>query len=281
MAEINQNISPDINTPLRGKGGKLYVIKIGGNVIDNSENLYYFLQDFAAMEGAKVLIHGGGKIATELAKTLGIESKMVDGRRITDIHTLRVVTMVYAGLINKNIVAQLQKGNCNAIGLTGADANLIRASKRPVKEVDYGYVGDLHATSVATNKLSALIEEGLVPVFAPITHDGEGQLLNTNADTIASNIAVALSEKYDVSLVYCFEKKGVLRDITDEESAIPEISSAEFETLKADNIIAGGMLPKLQNAFAAITTGVKEVYIGKADELKNINKGSFGTRLFE
>lgn len=260
---------------------KLYVIKIGGNVIDNSENLYYFLQDFASLEGKKILIHGGGKIATELSRTLGIEAKMIDGRRVTDIDTLRVVTMVYAGLINKNIVAQLQKGNCNAIGLTGADANLIRASKRPVKEIDYGYVGDLHATSVASNKLSALIEEGLIPVFAPITHDGDGQLLNTNADTIASGIAVALSEIYDVSLVYCFEKKGVLRDVDDETSVIRQISSSDFDGLKEDNIIAGGMLPKLQNAFAAINTGVSEVYIGKADELKEIEQGSFGTRLFK
>ena len=260
---------------------KLYVIKIGGNVIDNSENLHYFLQDFAGLEGEKILIHGGGKIATELSRTLGIESKMVDGRRITDIETLRIVTMVYAGLINKNIVAQLQKENCNAIGLTGADANLIRASKRPVKDVDYGYVGDLHATSVATHKLSALIEDGLIPVFAPITHDGEGQLLNTNADTIASGIAVALSDNYDVSLVYCFEKKGVLRDVDDESSVISQINSTDFENLKSDNIIAGGMLPKLQNAFVAISTGVKEVYIGKADELKDIKNGSFGTRLFK
>lgn len=260
---------------------KLYVIKIGGNVIDNSENLYYFLQDFASLQGKKILIHGGGKIATELSRTLGIEAKMIDGRRVTDIDTLRVVTMVYAGLINKNIVAQLQKGNCNAIGLTGADANLIRASKRPVREIDYGYVGDLHATSVASTKLSALIEEGLIPVFAPITHDGDGQLLNTNADTIASGIAVALSEIYDVSLVYCFEKKGVLRNVDDEASVIREISASEFDGLKAANVIAGGMLPKLQNAFAAITTGVSEVYIGKADELKDIEQRSFGTRLFK
>ena len=260
---------------------KLYIIKIGGNVIDNSENLHYFLQDFAGLEGKKILVHGGGKIATELSRTLGIEAKMVEGRRITDIESLRVVTMVYAGLINKNIVAQLQKVNCNAIGLTGADANIIRAVKRPTGVIDYGYVGDLHATSVATHKLSALIEEGLVPVFAPITHDGKGQLLNTNADTIASGIAVALSERYDVSLVYCFEKKGVLQNVDDEASVIPQISASEFDGLKEQNIIAGGMLPKLQNAFAAISTGVKEVYIGKADELKDIEEGTFGTRLFE
>jgi acetylglutamate kinase len=260
---------------------KLYVIKIGGNVIDNSENLHYFLEDFSKLEGVKILIHGGGKIATDLSHTLGIEPKMVDGRRITDIETLRVVTMVYAGLINKNIVAQLQKVNCNAIGLTGADANLIRASKRPIKEIDYGFVGDIHETSVATNKLSALLEEGLIPVFSAITHDGNGQLLNTNADTIASALAVALSAVYEVSLVYCFEKKGVLKDVNDNSSLISEISLSDFEALKADNIIAGGMLPKLHNAFEAIKNGVSEVYIGKSDELNHLNNRTFGTRLFE
>ncbi len=258
----------------------LYVIKIGGNVIDNSENLHHFLNDFAALDGYKILVHGGGKLATDLSHTLGIEPKMVDGRRITDIETLRVVTMVYAGLINKNIVAQLQLYHCNAIGLTGADANLIRARKRPVKEIDYGFAGDLHETSVAKNKLSELLEAGLIPVFSAITHDGEGQLLNTNADTIASALAVALSSIYNVSLVYCFEKTGVLRDVTDEGSVIREISSSEFETLKSDNIIAGGMLPKLQNAFQAIQNGVNEVYIGKSDELPFLNEHLFGTRLF-
>jgi len=259
----------------------LYVIKIGGNVIDNSEKLYEFLKDFAALEGKKILVHGGGKIATELSHTLGIEPKMIEGRRITDIDTLRVVTMVYAGLINKNITAQLQRVNCNAMGLTGADADLIRAVKRPVKEIDYGYVGDLYETSIGAQKLSALLEERLVPVFSAITHDGQGQLLNTNADTIASALAIALSSFYKTSLVYCFEKKGVLRDIADETSLIPAINSTEFETLKADGIIAGGMLPKLQNAFAAINNGVNEVYIGKADELEKLKTQSLGTRLFK
>lgn len=258
----------------------LYVIKIGGNVIDNSENLHHFLNDFASLDGHKILVHGGGKLATDLSHTLGIEPKMVDGRRITDIETLRVVTMVYAGLINKNIVAQLQRYHCNAVGLTGADANLIRAVKRPVKEIDYGFVGDLHETSVAKNKLSELLDAGLIPVFSAITHDGEGQLLNTNADTIASALAVALSSIYKVSLVYCFEKKGVLREVTDEGSVIREISSSEFETLRSDNIIAGGMLPKLENAFRAIHNGVNEVYIGKSDELPFLKEHLFGTRLF-
>ncbi len=258
----------------------LYVIKIGGNVIDNSENLYNFLNDFASLKGQKILIHGGGKIATDLSHTLGIEPKMVDGRRITDIETLRVVTMVYAGLINKNIVAQLQRVGCNAIGLTGADANLIKATRRPVKDIDYGFVGDLNATSVDSEKLSALLQTGVIPVFSAITHDGEGQLLNTNADTIASSIAVAMSGLYKTSLVYCFEKKGVLSDVNSDESVIREISSSEFEGLKATNVIAGGMLPKLENAFKAITNGVSEVYIGKSDELAYLNEELFGTRLF-
>ncbi|PWG81113.1 acetylglutamate kinase [Pararcticibacter amylolyticus] len=258
----------------------LYVIKIGGNVIDNSENLHFFLNDFASLDGYKILIHGGGKLATDLSHTLGIEPRLVDGRRITDIETLRVVTMVYAGLINKNIVAQLQRYGNNAIGLTGADANLIKASKRPVKEVDYGYVGDLNKASVASDKLEQLLQSGLVPVFSAITHDGEGQLLNTNADTIASAIAVAMSSSFKVSLVYCFEKKGVLRDVNDNESIIREIGSSEFEQLKSDNVIAGGMLPKLHNAFQAIQNGVSDVYIGKSDELPFLKEHLFGTRLF-
>ncbi|WP_207428440.1 acetylglutamate kinase [Pedobacter sp. SYSU D00535] len=258
----------------------LYIIKVGGNVIDNSENLHNFLNDFSSLDGYKILIHGGGKIATDLSHTLGIEPKMVDGRRITDIETLRVVTMVYAGLINKNIVAQLQRFQCNAIGLTGADANLIRAKRRPVKEIDYGFVGDLQEDSVDSEKLSALLKTGVVPVFSAITHDGEGQLLNTNADTIASAIAVAMARSHKTSLVYCFEKKGVLRDVTSDDSVIREISSSEFESLKADNIIAGGMLPKLENAFKAINSGVTEVYIGKSDELPALKEQLFGTRLF-
>jgi len=258
----------------------LYVIKIGGNVIDNSENLHNFLNDFSSLKGKKILIHGGGKIATDISHTLGIEPKMVDGRRITDIETLRVVTMVYAGLINKNIVAQLQWVGCNAIGLTGADANLIKATRRPVKDIDYGFVGDLNTNSVDSEKLSALLQTGVIPVFSAITHDGEGQLLNTNADTIASSIAVAMSGLYKTSLVYCFEKKGVLSDVNSDESVIREISSSEFESLKANNVIAGGMLPKLENAFKAITSGVNEVYIGKSDELAYLNEEIFGTRLF-
>lgn len=259
---------------------KLNVIKIGGNVIDNSENLYRFLNDFAALEGYKILVHGGGKVATQLSNTLGIESKLVDGRRITDIETLKVVTMVYAGLINKNIVASLQWVGCNAIGLTGADGNFIRAKKRPVKTIDYGFVGDIDKDSINPQNISKLMEAGFIPVFCALTHDGAGQLLNTNADTIASALAVALADMYETTLIYCFEKKGVLQDIDDEDSLIRDIDPARYEELKKQQIIAGGMLPKLDNAFSAIACGVKAVIIGHADELGNIKENkTFGTRL--
>lgn len=259
----------------------LNVIKIGGNVIDNSEKLHQFLLDFTALPGDKILIHGGGKIATELGISLGIEAKMVEGRRITDIETLRVVTMVYAGLINKNMVAQLQAKGCNAIGLTGADGNVIKAVKRPVREIDYGFVGDLDASSVSTGTLSSLLNAGLVPVLCAITHDGATQLLNTNADTIASAVAVAMSSAYETSLIYCFEKRGVMRDIDDEDSLVAEIRMSEFDTLKNEGVVSGGMIPKLHNAFEAIKSGVVAVYIGKADELPQINGGNFGTRLIQ
>ncbi len=258
---------------------KLSVIKIGGNVIDNSEKLHQFLLDFAALPGDKILIHGGGKIATELGVSLGVEAKMVEGRRITDIETLRVVTMVYAGLINKNMVAQLQAKGSNAIGLTGADGNIIKAVKRPVKEIDYGFVGDLDEASVSSDTLDSLLKAGLVPVLCAITHDGASQLLNTNADTIASAVAVAMSSIYDTSLVYCFEKRGVMRDIDDDQSLVPVIRMGEFETLKNEGVVSGGMIPKLHNAFEAIKSGVNAVYIGKADELPQIDQQNFGTRL--
>lgn len=257
----------------------LSVIKIGGNVIDNSEKLNQFLLDFTALPGDKILIHGGGKIATELGVSLGVEAKMVEGRRITDIETLRVVTMVYAGLINKNMVAQLQAKGSNAIGLTGADGNIIKAVKRPVKDIDYGFVGDLDESSVSSDTLDSLLKAGLVPVLCAITHDGESQLLNTNADTIASAVAVAMSALYDTSLIYCFEKRGVMRDIDDDQSLVPVIRMGEFETLKNEGVVSGGMIPKLHNAFEAIKSGVNAVYIGKADELPQIDQQNFGTRL--
>jgi acetylglutamate kinase len=258
----------------------LHVIKIGGNVIDNSENLYHFLKDFTVLDGYKILVHGGGKVATQLSETLGIEPKLVDGRRITDIETLRVVTMVYGGLINKNIVAQLQRFGNNAIGLTGADGDFIRTKKRPVKTIDYGFVGDIDENSIDPQSISRLLEAGFTPVFCAITHDGEGQLLNTNADTIASALAVALSKLYETTLIYCFEKKGVLQDINDEESLIREIDPERYEELKKQQIIHSGMLPKLDNAFTAINCGVKAVIIGQSDDLGQLKqKQPFGTRL--
>jgi acetylglutamate kinase len=258
----------------------LTIVKIGGNVIDDSENLHYFLEDFSALECDKILVHGGGKIATDLGVSMGVEAKMVEGRRITDIQTLRIVTMAYAGLINKNIVAQLQARACNAIGLTGADGNTIKAVKRPVKTIDYGFVGDLNENSISVDTIDSLLSAGLVPVFCAITHDGDTQLLNTNADTIASALAVALSQRYETTLMYCFEKRGVLRDVEDENSLVAEIRMDEFESLKLQGVVSGGMIPKLHNAFEAIKSGVKEVYIGHADEL--LKKGqSMGTRLIK
>lgn len=258
----------------------IHIIKIGGNVIDNSENLYHFLKDFTNLDGYKILVHGGGKVATQLSEELGIEAKLVDGRRITDIETLRVVTMVYGGLINKNIVAQLQRFGTNAIGLTGADGDFIRTQKRPVKTIDYGFVGDINEQSIDPNNLARLLDAGFTPVFCAITHDGEGQLLNTNADTIASALAVSLARLYEVTLIYCFEKPGVLHDINDEESIIRDINPRRYEELKKEQIIHSGMLPKLDNAFSAIACGVKTVIIGRSDDLGRIkNNEPFGTRL--
>jgi acetylglutamate kinase len=267
---------------------RLTVIKIGGNVIDNPPALDAFLKDFAAIDGLKILVHGGGKIATKLAADLGIEAELVEGRRVTDEENLRIVTMVYAGLINKDMVAQLQNLHCNAIGLSGADGNLIRAQKRPLKAhpsgmgmIDYGFVGDLNDKSVDSAQMKSLLDAGFIPVFSAITHNGQGQLLNTNADTIASVIAVAMSNLYDVSLVYCFEKKGVLTDIEDENSVIPEINPGTYNKLKGEGIIYEGMIPKMDNAFQAIEAGVKAVYIGRSDDLEGLNRQTFGTRLID
>jgi acetylglutamate kinase len=287
-----QNISSLASlSPDEGRSEALYVIKIGGNVIDNSEKLHKFLNAFADLKGHKILVHGGGKMATKLAAEMHIEAKMIDGRRITDIETLRIVTMVYAGLISKNLVAQLQMHGCNALGLSGADGNLIKAKKRPIQkiksktdetfqEVDFGFVGDLDENSIQRDNLSKLINSGFIPVFSAITHDGESQLLNTNADTIASALAIGMAQLYETSLVYCFEKKGVLVDVEDENSVIREINPSKYEDLKAKGIVADGMLPKLHNAFEAINKGVKEVFIGKADDLSELESvGVFGTKL--
>ncbi|RFS24852.1 acetylglutamate kinase [Chitinophaga silvatica] len=245
----------------------LFIIKVGGNVIDNPVLLQTFLQKFATIPGKKILIHGGGKIATRIGDKLGIESKYVDGRRITDAETIDVVTMVYGGLVNKQLVAQLQANNCNAIGLTGADANIIPAVKRPVKTIDYGFVGDVYPEQLNTAPLKALLDAGITPVFAPLTHDGKGQILNTNADTIASSLAIALSANYQVRLIYCFEKKGVLSDPTDDNAVINLINKDIYQQLLTDKVLSDGILPKLQNAFGAIDNGVKEVLIGHADDV--------------
>lgn len=244
---------------------KLFVIKVGGAVVEDPAALSAFLKGFSSVEGLKVLVHGGGREATKVAAQLGVETRMVDGRRITDADMLRVVTMVYGGLVNKNIVAALQACGINALGLTGADLGCMLADKRPVKDIDYGYVGDMRR--VDTSILADLIARGVVPVMAPLSFDGKGSLLNTNADTIASAVAVALSERFDVTLVYCFEKKGVLRDADDDDSVIPVITKASFEGLVTDGIVAGGMIPKLQNAVGALDGGVSEVRITKADSI--------------
>jgi len=257
----------------------LNIIKIGGNVIDNPEQLVTFLEKFSALPGRKILVHGGGKIATRIANDMGIEAKMVEGRRITDAAMLDVVTMVYAGLTNKNIVASLQKYNCNAIGLCGADANVIKAVKRPVKEIDYGFVGDILADSIDSLAIKKLLEAEFTPVFSAITHNGSGQLLNTNADTIASSLAVALSKLYEVSLIYCFDKNGVLLDVNNENSVIETIRAGEFERLKESKTIHDGMIPKLFNAFDAISKGVSNVYIGNANNLHLFQQRKFGTCL--
>lgn len=242
------------------------VIKIGGNVVDNPEKLQQFLCDFASLGGPKVLVHGGGKVATAISESLGIEARMIGGRRVTDAETLRIVTMVYAGLINKNIVAALQGDGCNALGLCGADGGLIRSKRRAVtaEGVDYGFAGDPVDFNLAT--ATALIDGGLVPIVAPITYDREnGTLLNTNADTVAQAVAVGLAQKYPVELVYCFEKRGVLRNVDDDNSVISNIDPALYEQLKADGIVADGMLPKLENAFKAIGSGVGSVVICAAE----------------
>ena len=239
---------------------KLTVVKVGGAVVEDEAQLAQLLKDFSAIEGKKVLVHGGGRRATQVAASLGIESKMVNGRRITDAEMLNVVTMVYGGLVNKNLVARLQANGVNALGLTGADIDVIRSHKRPLKDgIDYGFVGDVDKAN--GQMLSRLIEEGITPVMAPLTHDGQGTILNTNADTIASETAKALAPYYDVTLIFSFEKKGVLLNPDDDNSVIPVITHADFIKYKEDGTISGGMLPKIENALAAIDAGVGRVII--------------------
>ena len=244
---------------------KLTVIKVGGKIVEEEATLNQLLADFSAIEGYKVLVHGGGRSATKLAAQLGIESKMVNGRRITDAETLKVVTMVYGGLVNKNIVAGLQAKGVNAMGFTGADMNVIRSVKRPVKDVDYGFVGDVE--KVNAELLGSLIRQGVVPVMAPLTHDGQGSMLNTNADTIAGETAKALAELFDVTLVFCFEKKGVLSDENDDDSVIPVITPELFQEYVDKGVIQGGMIPKLENSFSAIDAGVSQVVITLASAI--------------
>ena len=260
----------------------LIIIKIGGNIIDDENSLLPFLQNFSAINSKKILVHGGGKLATQLAGKLGVEQTMIDGRRITDAETLKIVTMVYAGYINKNIVAQLQTNGINAIGLTGADGNSILAHKRNHPTIDYGFAGDVDA--INSDLLSALLEKDITIVFAPITHDKKGQLLNTNADTIAQELAKGLSKKYKVTLIYSFEKAGVLLDVNDENSVIRKLDWKYYQQLKPSSPddggkIFAGMIPKLDNAFAALNSGVDKVIIGKAENLKELINGSSGTTI--
>ena len=249
---------------------KLTIVKVGGAVVEDEQQLSQLLKDFSAIQGRKVLVHGGGRKATKMAERLGIETKMVEGRRITDAQMLEVVTMVYGGLVNKNLVARLQANGVNALGFTGADANIIQSHKRPPRmvngeAVDYGYVGDVDHVSNVT--LSQLIEAGIAPVIAPLTHDGQGNILNTNADTMASETAKALAHDYDVTLIFSFEKKGVLSNPDDDDSVIPVITKEDFERYKADGTISGGMLPKIENALKAVDAGVSRVIITLATAL--------------
>ena len=251
---------------------RLTIIKVGGKIVEEPETLATLLRDFSKIEGYKMLVHGGGRSATRVAAQLGIETKMVDGRRITDTEMLQVVTMVYGGLVNKNIVAGLQSHDVNAMGMTGADMNIILSDRRPVKTVDYGWVGDVK--KVDGEALANLLKSGVVPVIAPLTHDGNGHMLNTNADTMAGEWAKGLSSIFDVHLVFCFEKAGVLRDENDDDSVIAEINRNTYAELLEQGIVNGGMIPKLDNAFAAIDAGVSEVIITKASALNDLSQGS-------
>ena len=255
----------------------LLVIKIGGNVIDDPNALKRFLTGFAGLSGAKLLVHGGGKVATQVADKLGIETKMVDGRRITDQPMLDVVTMVYGGLVNKQIVAKLQALDVNAIGLTGADGGTVLARKRPVKDIDYGMVGDID--EVDSGQIQFFLRQDLTPVFAPITYTTSGDLLNTNADTLASAIAVDMAQHNEVTLIYCFEKKGVLKDPNDDNSVINELTPTLYAEYKAAGTINKGMIPKLDNAFKALENGVRKVIICHADEVADAVRQGAGTTL--
>ncbi|MDP4283636.1 MAG: acetylglutamate kinase [Bacteroidota bacterium] len=266
-------------TDLANHKEPLYIIKIGGNVIDNPTGLDSFLRAFSNIEAKKILVHGGGKIATAIGEKSGIQSKYIDGRRITDDATIDLVTMVYGGLVNKKMVADLQSINCNAIGITGADANLLPAKKRPVKEINYGWVGDVSAEDIDSKMWLLFLENNLVPVVAPLTHDGNGHMLNTNADTIASILAVNLSSYYEVQLVFCFEKNGVLLNVDDENSVVKQLDPDSYHQLKESKSLFAGILPKIDNAFDAINKGVKEVLIGNSSQLSVLLNGESGTKI--
>ena len=246
---------------------KLSIVKIGGNIVDNPDALTAFLADFNRLEGKKILVHGGGVMASKMAKELGVETQMVEGRRITDAETIKIVTMVFAGWINKSIVAALQNIDCNAIGLSGADANVIPSIRRSPQPIDFGFVGDPNPDKINADFITQLIESNITPVFCAITHDENGALLNTNADTIAYTVAAAMSKKYQATLYFCFEKEGVLRDVDNPNSIIPMITKAEAESYKSEGVIAGGMIPKIDNSFKAIEEGVSEVVILHAGNL--------------
>jgi acetylglutamate kinase len=256
---------------------KLFVIKIGGNIIDDESALAAFLENFSSIKEKKILIHGGGKLATRIAEQTGVPQQMINGRRITDAETLKIIVMVYAGYINKNIVALLQANRCDAAGLTGADGNSITAHKRIHAEIDYGFVGDIDA--VNSDFINRFIESGITPVFSPVTHDQKGLLLNTNADTMAQELAAAFAGLYDVSLIYCFEKTGVLMNADDDTTLIKNIDPLNYLELKAKNIISAGMIPKMDNAFAALDKGVQHVVIGKAGNLQQLIHGQSGTAI--
>ncbi len=243
------------------------VVKIGGNVIDNEVAFAAFMERFAKFDGKKILVHGGGKIATRFAKEMGVETKMIEGRRVTDKAMLDIVTMTYAGLINKQVVATLQKNGCNAIGLSGADGNAIKATKRPANPIDFGFVGDIDPANVNSDFLKILLDGGVTPVFSAIMHNGEGDLLNCNADTVASSVALGTSRIEETELIYCFEKRGVLRDINDDDSVIELVTPENYAALKSEKIIADGMIPKIDNALKAVAQGVTKVCIKHSDEL--------------
>ncbi len=277
MIEKKQSAETVTNQKLKKEN--LFVIKIGGNVIDDDKALLSFLQDFSTIPAKKILVHGGGKIATSIGDKLGIQSKYIDGRRITDDETIGLVTMVYGGLVNKKIVVALQSINCNAVGLSGADANVMPAMKRPVKEIDYGWVGDINAADVNPATWQLLLDNGLVPVLAPLTHDNLGNMLNTNADTMAAVLSMVLAKCYDVKLLYCFEKNGVLENVNNDDAVISRLDANIYRELKESKKLFAGILPKIDNAFLAINNGVGEVVIGNSSNLPGLINGELGTKI--